>query len=67
MAKIFENPNVAGLNEVGVDHTYVPDTWSNQILGLDRVLNLLKPEHILVLHARSMLEVGDEAILSLVY
>lgn len=55
MAKILENPNVAGLDEVGVDHTNAPDTWSNQILGLDRVLNLLKPEHILVLHMRSML------------
>ncbi|XP_060560195.1 uncharacterized metal-dependent hydrolase HI_0454-like [Ruditapes philippinarum] len=67
LAKILENPNVAGLGEVGVDHTIKPDTWSNRILGLERVLNLLKPEHILLLHARSMLEVGDEAILSLMY
>ena len=67
LATLLENPSVAGLGEVGIDHAASPTTWADQMLGLDKALKLLKPDHILVLHARSAVEVGDEAILSLMY
>ena len=52
-----------GLGDVGVVHT---SPGSKHILGLERVLHLLKREHILVLHPRNAVEFGDEAILSLI-
>lgn len=65
---LLEHPKVAGLGEVGLDHTEPVRTWADQMLRLQRVLALLtKPEQILVIHARSDSPVADEALLTVLY
>ncbi|XP_033730888.1 uncharacterized protein LOC117320398 [Pecten maximus] len=47
-------PGVAGLGEVGLDHTCRPDTWYPQEQLLKDLLSYLCPGMVLVLHIRGM-------------
>ena len=48
-------PEVAALEEVGLDYTADPSMWPKQHAVLDRVLELLQPSHVQFLHARGMM------------
>jgi Tat protein secretion system quality control protein TatD with DNase activity len=51
-----------------LDHrTEDPENWADQMLTVDRILNYLLPEHVLVLHCRSVSKMADEAILSMLH
>lgn len=57
----------AGLGEIGLDRTEDPENWADQMLTVERILNYLLPEHVLVLHCRSISKLADEAILSMLH
>ena len=48
-------PEVAALEEVGLDYTADPSMWPKQHAVFDRVLEHLQPSHVVVLHARGMM------------
>jgi TatD DNase family protein len=62
LQSLLELPEVVGLGEIGLDRKVPAITWAEQMLKLEAVLNFLNKEHILVLHSRSLTELGDKAI-----
>ena len=64
---LLDRKEVAGLGEVGIDRTEPATTWADQMQKLERVLFLLQRSHVLILHCRSVGDVADEAILSVMY
>jgi TatD DNase family protein len=69
MKDLLAIPEVAGLGEVGIDHTEPPSTWAAQMERFDKVLGLLQQHHVLVIHCRSTrdVDVADEAVLTAMY
>jgi len=57
-------PEVAGLGEIGIDYTEPAATWYDQMERMEKVLTLLEPRHVLVLHCRGMHRVSDDALLN---
>jgi hypothetical protein len=67
LEEVLKYPVVAGLGEIGLDRTEDPEKWADQMLTVERILNYLLPEHVLVLHCRSISKLADEAILSMLH
>ena len=66
LKEVLSFPGVAGLGEIGIDRTENVKTWASQARMVKRLLSLLLPEHVLVIHCRGMsngVEVVDEAVL----
>ncbi|XP_013402404.1 uncharacterized protein LOC106168026 [Lingula anatina] len=62
---LLSSPNVSAVGEVGIDHTAPPGEWVGQRLRLEKVLQLLTPAKILVLHCRGLPGGEDDALFSL--
>ena len=60
-------PNVAALGEVGLDYSIAPSLWSRQHVVLDRALQLLSPNLVLVLHSRCQKDSSDNSAMQLLY
>lgn len=54
LAALLELPEVVGLGEIGLDRKAPVEKRAEQLSKFERVLMLLKTEHILVLHCRSL-------------
>ncbi|XP_033728831.1 uncharacterized protein LOC117317969 [Pecten maximus] len=59
---------VTAVGEVGVDHSVPPEQWPQQLVMLEKILPLVEPRHVLVLHCRGMSgDSGAEAYLLLLH
>ena len=59
-------PGVAGLGEIGIERTEAPENWTDQTFMVMRLLDLLSPDPVLVLHCRG-LNNTDEAALAMLH
>ncbi|XP_053374091.1 putative deoxyribonuclease TATDN2 [Mercenaria mercenaria] len=57
-------PEVVALGEVGLERNEPPNQWYAQMLKLEKALDCLGPNHVLVLHCRSVGTESDEAWLT---
>ncbi|XP_053389453.1 3'-5' ssDNA/RNA exonuclease TatD-like [Mercenaria mercenaria] len=60
-------PEITALGEVGIDRMEPVNTWSSQMLNLDRALQSLRPDQVLILHGRSSDDDPDEAWLTCLF
>ncbi|XP_033747059.1 uncharacterized protein LOC117332283 [Pecten maximus] len=52
------------VDEVGFDHSVPPEYWHQQVVVLEKILPLVEPRHVLVLHCRGISgDSGAEAYL----
>ena len=58
---------VSALGEVGLDYSVPARRWSQQHVVLNRALQLLRPDLVLVLHSRSQKELYDGSATQLLY
>ncbi|XP_045202307.2 putative deoxyribonuclease TATDN2 [Mercenaria mercenaria] len=58
-------PEVVALGEVGLERNEPPNQWYTQMLNLEKALDCLGPNHVLVLHCRSVGTESDEAWLTI--
>ncbi|XP_013412723.1 uncharacterized protein LOC106175328 [Lingula anatina] len=65
LGTLLSSPDVSAVGEVGIDHTVPPGEWVGQRLRLEKVLKLLTPAKILVLHCRGLPGGEDDALFSL--
>ncbi|XP_053372819.1 putative deoxyribonuclease TATDN2 [Mercenaria mercenaria] len=67
LAEVLQFPEVAGLGEIGLDRTEPAEKWAEQLRKVEQVLTLLQPEHVLVIHCRSLTNLSDESLLTMFY
>ncbi|XP_021353774.1 putative deoxyribonuclease TATDN2 [Mizuhopecten yessoensis] len=61
-------PRVGAVGEIGLDHSVPREQWAQQSVMLEKILQLVEPRHVLVLHCRGITgDSGAEAYLLLLY
>ncbi|OWF50804.1 putative deoxyribonuclease TATDN2 [Mizuhopecten yessoensis] len=68
LCQLIKLPHVGAVGEIGLDHSVPRERWAQQSVMLKKILLLVEPRHVLVIHFRGITgDSGAEAYLLLLY
>ncbi|XP_069103070.1 LOW QUALITY PROTEIN: uncharacterized protein [Argopecten irradians] len=68
LKELVRLPRVVAVGEFGLDHSVPVEFWHHQMVMLEKILPLVEPRHVVVLHCRGLAgDSGTEAYLLLLH